>query len=47
MYVSDTNGFLVIQLGPQLRAARVPEATKLGHLRATAYERFLQSVEVA
>ncbi|KAI0696840.1 nuclear protein 96-domain-containing protein [Cytidiella melzeri] len=34
-------------LGQQLRTARVAEATKLEHIRATAYEKFLRSVEVA
>jgi len=35
-----------LALGQHLRTAKVAEATKLGHLRAMAYEKFLRSVEV-
>lgn len=35
------------QLGTQLRTASVPESTKLHHIRATAYENFLRTIEVA
>ncbi|KAI0090382.1 nuclear protein 96-domain-containing protein [Irpex rosettiformis] len=36
-----------LALGQQLRTVKVPEATKLGHIRAAAFEKFLRSVEVA
>lgn len=35
------------QLGAHLRTAKVGEATKLHHIRATAYEKFLRTIEVA
>lgn len=36
-----------LQLGQQFKNVRIPESAKLGHIRATAYEKFLRSIEVA
>lgn len=36
-----------LSLGTHLRGAKVPEATKLHHIRAVAYEKFLRTIEVA
>ena len=36
-----------LQLGTQLRTACVPEQAKLHHIRATVYEKFLQTIQVA
>ncbi|KAF7794784.1 hypothetical protein EIP86_005926 [Pleurotus ostreatoroseus] len=35
-----------LALGPQIRTANVAESTKLHHIRSTAYEKFLRTIEV-
>lgn len=45
-FVCGTDAGDTLQLGTHLRTAMVGEATKLHHIRATAYEKFLRTIEV-